>query len=300
VTALRWARILRGLGHRVQVLERYTGQAYDVLIALHARKSASSVARFARDRPGGPIVLALTGTDVYGDIRTSPAARRSIQSAHRLLALQPLAGRELPAGLRRKVRVVYQSAQKPSGPVRRSRGTFDVCVLAHLRAVKDPLRAALATRLLPASSHIRVLHLGAPLDPRLARRARRETRQNPRYRWLGVRLRPQALRILARCRLLVLSSRLEGGANAVSEGVVCGVPVVSSRIAGSVGLLGADYPGYFPVGDTRALARILTLAEGDQVLYAALAARGRQLKPLFSPARERAAWRRLLAELVAP
>ena len=168
MTVLRWARILRGLGHRVQILQRYTGQAFDILIALHARKSASSVARFDHDRPGAPIVVALTGTDVYGDIRTSREARRSIALAHRIVALQPLAGRELPAGLRRRVRVIYQSAQKPAGPVRRSRATFDVCVLAHLRSVKDPLRAALATRLLPPSSHIRVLHLGSPLDPRLA------------------------------------------------------------------------------------------------------------------------------------
>jgi putative glycosyltransferase (TIGR04348 family) len=297
VTALRWARILRGLGHRVQILQRYTGQAFDVLIALHARKSASSVARFAHDRPGAPIVVALTGTDVYGDIRTSPEARRSLALAHRLVALQPLAGRELPAGLRRRVRVIYQSAQKPPGPVHRARGTFEVCVLAHLRPVKDPLRAAMATRLLPASSQLRVLHLGAPLDPRLARRARREMRENPRYRWLGVRPRTQALRMLTRCRLLVLTSRLEGGANAVSEAVVCGVPVVSSRIPGSVGLLGADYPGYFAAGDTRALARLLTRIEREPAFYAALAARSRQLKPLFSPARERASWRRLLTEL---
>jgi putative glycosyltransferase (TIGR04348 family) len=300
VTALRWARLLRGLGHRVQVLERYTGQAGGVLIALHARKSASSVARFARDRPGAPIVVALSGTDVYGDIRTSPEARRCIETAHRLLALQPLAGRELPARLRRKVRVVYQSAQRPAGAVMRSRTAFEVCVLAHLRAVKDPLRAALATRLLPPSSRIRVLHLGAPLDERLARRARREARENPRYRWLGVRPRAQALRLLSRCRLLVLTSRLEGGANAVSEAVVCGVPVVSSKIAGSVGLLGADYPAYFPAGDTRALARLLFRIEREPALYAAMAARGRRLKPRFDPARERAAWRRLLTELAAP
>ena len=298
VTALRWAGILRGLGHRVRVFERYEGRArFDVLVALHARKSADSVARFAEDHPHAPLVVALTGTDVYGDIHSSRAARRSLELAHRLVALQPLAGRELPARLRRKVHVVRQSARKPDGVV--SRHAWDVCVLAHLRAVKDPLRAAVATRLLPASSRIRVFHLGAPLDARLARRARREMAQNPRYFWLGVRPRHAALRVLARCRLLVLTSHLEGGANAVSEAIVCGVPVISTRIAGSVGLLGADYSGYFPVGDTRALARLLVRFEEEAAFRARLVRRCRRLRPLFSPVRERAEWRKLLAEAQA-
>jgi putative glycosyltransferase (TIGR04348 family) len=296
VTALRWARLLRGLGHRVRVLQRYAGEGFDMLVALHARKSAASVAAFARARPGAPIVVTLTGTDVYGDLGGSAAARRSLALATRILALQPLAARELSAPLRSKVRVLYQSAHKPARPARRRAHVFEVGVLAHLRAVKDPLRAALAARRLPAGSRIRVLHLGAPLDPLLARRARREEALNPRYRWLGERPRSQALRILARCRLLVLTSRLEGGANVVSEAVVCGVPVISSRIAGSVGLLGADYPGYFPAGDTRALARLLERAERDAAFRARLTRRGRRLQPLFHPARERAAWRRLIEE----
>lgn len=300
VTALRWAAILRSLGHRVRVIERYEGRGeLDALVALHARKSADSVARFAQEHPGAPLVVALTGTDVYGDIHTSAVARRSLELAHRLVALQPLAGRELPARLRRKVHVVRQSARKPKGAMTRRR-SFDVCLLAHLREVKDPLRAALATRLLPASSRIRVLHLGAPLDGHLARQARREMAQNPRYVWLGVRPRPAALRLLARCRLLVLTSHLEGGANAVSEAIVCGVPVISARIAGSVGLLGAGYPGYFPVGDTRALARQLVRFEEDAAFRARLLTHCRRLRPLFSPARERAAWRLLFEGLIEP
>jgi glycosyltransferase involved in cell wall biosynthesis len=162
--------------------------------------------------------------------------------------------------------------------------------------VKDPLRAAMASGRLPASSRIRVVHLGAALDPRLARRARVETARNPRYRWLGAKPRHAALRLLARCRLLVLTSRLEGGANAVSEAIVCGVPVISSRIAGSVGLLGESYPGYFPPGDTRALARLLARFESDKRFRAVLTARCRRLRPVFAPARERAAWRTLLAD----
>src|SRR5262249_6268440 len=65
------------------------------------------------------------------------------------------------------------------------------------------------------------------------------------------------------------------------------VPVLASRISGSVGLLGAKYPGYFPVGDTRALAGLLRQAEGEAAVYARLGAGGARLAPPFTPGRGR-------------
>ena len=102
---------------------------------------------------------------------------------------------------------------------------------------------------------------------------------------------------MASSHLMVLSSHLEGGANTISEALVDHVPVVASRIPGSIGLLGARYPGYFPVGDTRALADLLWRAESDPRFYAKLKAWCSRLVPVFDPARERAGWRRLLREL---
>ncbi len=298
VTALRWARLLRELGHRAAVRGDYRGERCDLLVALHARKSAAAVEAYRAARPDAPLVLTLTGTDVYEDIRTDAAARRSLELASRLVVLQPLAIKELDERLRGKARVIYQSAVVPPAPRRRS-ATFDVCVLGHLRPVKDPFRTALASRLLPASSRVRVLHVGAALSPDMAQQAEAEAAANPRYRWLGDLPQPRALRVLAGSRLLALTSRLEGGANAVSEAIAAGVPVVSSHIAGSVGLLGADYPGYFPVSDTEALAALLSRAETDAAFYRELRRRCRRLRPLFRPARERAGWRRLLRELGA-
>jgi len=132
----------------------------------------------------------------------------------------------------------------------------------------------------------------------MAEQARAEAAVNPRYRWLGDLPRGKALRTLGRTRLLVLTSLMEGGANAVSEAIAVGVPVVASDIPGSVGLLGRDYPGYFPVGDTRVLADVLLRAETDSRFYNSLKACCRRLRPLFRPARERQSWRRLLQELV--
>jgi glycosyltransferase involved in cell wall biosynthesis len=170
------------------------------------------------------------------------------------------------------------------------------CV-GHLRPVKDPFRTAEAVRLLPADSRVRVLHVGAALQPEMERRAREEQSSNPRYRWLGQLPRDEALAVLARSRLLVLSSLMEGGANVIGEAVVHGVPVIASRIAGSVGLLGADYRGYFPGGETAALAALIRRSETDRVFYDELRAHCRSLASDFAPDRECAAWKSLLAEL---
>jgi putative glycosyltransferase (TIGR04348 family) len=297
VTALRWAGILKGLGHRVTIAQDYADQPCDLLVALHARRSHAAIIRYRRLYPRGPLFVGLTGTDLYRDIHASSAAQASLDLADRLLILQPKGREELQRRHRSKVRVLYQSTRPTPGSAAKKPGVFEVCVLGHLRPVKDPFRAALALRRLPASSTIRVLHAGKALSADMSKRAHALMRHEPRYRWLGEIPRWRARRLLARSRLLVLSSRMEGGANVVSEAVVDGVPVLASRISGSVGLLGPRYPGYFPVGDTAALARLLHRVETDASLHIRLVQWCKRLKPLFDPARERADWKRLLGEL---
>jgi putative glycosyltransferase (TIGR04348 family) len=300
---LRWARILRELGHRVTVAQGYDGERYDLLVALHARRSHAAARGFRRRYPEAPIVVALTGTDLYGDLRTSTSARASLEMATHLVVLQPKACDELDARLRRKTRVIYQSVTAPSalssGRSTPTDGThaFDVCVIGHLRHVKDPFRAALAARLLPATSRVRIVHVGGAMTEAIGRRAVGEAARNPRYVWLGERPWPQVWRILTSSRVSVISSRMEGGANTLGEAAVAATPILASRIAGNVGLLGENYPGYFPVGDTEALAHLLDLAERDRSFLADLERRCRALVPLFDPARERAAWRDLLREI---
>ncbi len=297
ITALRWAGILRRLGHRVRITQRYNGERSDLLIALHARRSADSVLGFRKQHPDKPIVVALTGTDIYRDVPRSRAAQRAMELADRLVALQPRALRRIPHQLRRKGRVIYQSAKETGGHIRRTREYFDVAVVGHLRKVKDPFRAALASRWLPPASRVRVLHVGTALEPGMAEQARAEEQRNPRYRWLGELSPGSARRRLARSRLLVLSSLMEGGANVISEAVVDGVPVFASHIPGNVGLLGTGYPGYFSVRDTHGLAHLLRRAETDWRFYARLRDHGARLAPRFHPARERAAWKKLLGGL---
>ncbi len=297
VTAERWARLLRELGHVVRVQTAYDAAPSDVLIALHARKSQPSVTRFHSLDPARPIIVGLAGTDLYGDLDSDSAAQRSLALAARLIVLQDRGVRMLNDSYRSKTRVIFQSATRVPGTPRHRPSVFDVCVLGHLRPVKDPFRAAYAARKLPSSSNIRIVHIGAALESEMAREAAAEQERNERYRWLGEAARANGLRVLARSKLLVVSSRSEGGANVVSEAIVNSVPVVSSAIDGSIGVLGEDYPGYFPVGDTKALATLLSRCERDAGFYQELKQRCAEIAPKLTPERERESWREVLEEL---
>src|SRR2546426_2052898 len=297
ITALRWAKILRQLGNRVSILQTYDGTPYDLLVALHARRSYPSIIKFCRQNPQAQIIVALTGTDLYRDLRRNHKAQKSLEIANRIVVLQPKAIEELRPAWRDKARVIYQSVEALPGPTSktkakkaylndRSNGSFDVCVIGHLRAVKDPFRAALAARSLPCSSRIRILQIGTAMTDAMAARARKEMRANPRYEWLGELPRSHVRRILAKSRLGVVPSRIEGGANVVSEAIAASVPILASRIDGNVGILGEDYPGFFEVGDTPQLARLLARAESDREYLIELRDRCRKLASLFDPTRE--------------
>jgi putative glycosyltransferase (TIGR04348 family) len=298
VAAMRWARILRQLGHRVTVAADYADQPADAMVAIHAWRSAAAIHRFKTRYPTRPLILQLSGTDIYQYITEDPKPTlRSLQLADRLVALNSLAWRVVPNKFRKKLRVIFQSVPQPKGSYRPNRRRVDVSVIGHLRDVKDPLRAAAAARLLPASSRIRVVHIGAAYTPQWADKAKAEMAANPRYTWLDDVPRAVVRNVLRRSHAMVLSSRSEGGANVISEAIVAGVPILASRMDGNVGLLGADYPGYFPVGDTQALARLLWRIEADARFVARLRRAIARRAALFKPEREIAAWRKLLAEL---
>lgn len=295
VTAERWGRLLGELGHDVRITESWDRESADVLIALHAGRSHGSVRAFRAAQAGAAVVLALTGTDVYGELATDPLMLESMHLADRLVVLQPLAAARVPEAYRERVVTIHQSCVAPS-EVARVPG-FQVCVLAHLRAVKDPFLVVEAAHLLPDESPVRVVHAGGAREAKDAARALRFADQVERYEWRGDIAREEALHLLAESQLLVLTSRAEGGANVITEAIACRTPVISTRIDGSVGLLGPDYPGYVPVGDAEALAAAMHRAATDRELYDELGARISALAPLVDPATERDAWRGLLLGL---
>jgi putative glycosyltransferase (TIGR04348 family) len=298
VAANRWARILRGLGHRVRIGPVYDGEPADLMVAVHAWRSAGAIERFKTAYPDRPLVLQLSGTDIYDTLKSDPVPTlRSMELADRLVALNDLAWKVVPRRLHKKLLVMHQSAEPLTEPRQPSPRAVIVAVIGHLRDVKDPLRAAEATRLLPADSRVRIEQVGRAYTPDWARRARAEMADNPRYRWRDNVPAAGVRRLLARSHAMAITSLSEGGANVISEAVVAGVPILASRMDGNVGLLGRDYGGYFPVGDTRALARLMRRLENEPPFVAELGKALRARAPLFQPAREIAAWRALLADV---
>ena len=297
ITAVRWSRILRGLGHKVDIVQHYSGLACDLLIALHARRSYRSIVKFFELHGELPLVVVLTGTDVYKDIHNDPEAQHSVKLATRIIVLQKQALAELPRHAHAKTRVIYQSAEPYKGHAPKKTKPFKVCVIGHLRTEKDPLRTALAARQIPSFSNLEVLHVGKALDPALGKQAQAEAATNPRYSWVGELPYWMTRRVLARSHLLVITSRMEGSSNVLSEALASSVPVIASKISGLIGTLGKDYPGFFPVGDTVALAELLMRAEYDQAFYHSLKRACERAAPLVQPQREIASWKLVLREL---
>ena len=295
-TAERWASFLRDDGHEVSISESWTGEPADTMLALHARRSHESITRFATEYPRKALIVALTGTDLYRDIHHDKNAQESLALATRLVVLQEAGLMELSPAHREKTWVVYQSAE-PVERGRPSEESFEVVVIGHLRTEKDPFRAALASQLLSPTSRIRVIQAGGARDPALAAEAESLMRDNQRYRWLGEVSREEVRDLLSRARLLVQSSFMEGGANAISEALAAGLPVVASDIPGNIGMLGADYPGYYSPGDEQALARILQKAERDAGFYAKLRAGCERRRHLVSAEHERESLRALVSTL---
>jgi putative glycosyltransferase (TIGR04348 family) len=263
-------------------------------VALHARKSAQSVLAYRAAYPRRRIILVLTGTDVYRDIRRSRTALRAMEAADVLVTLQREAIRELPARLRRKARAIVQSAPQRAHRARRD-GVLRVCVLGHLRSEKDPMRAAYAVRGLDRELNVEVVHAGGILVPRYEAAAKTETRRNPRYEYVGELPRNKALALLASSDLLVQSSRMEGGANTVCEAIACGTPVLASRVSGNIGILGARYPGLYDLGDTKALAALIKRAVISPAFYERLRSACEALRPLVDPRRERRCWQDVMS-----
>ncbi len=304
-TAWRWSRFLRptyevSLGTDWSPAD-HPGEPPACMIALHARRSADAIARFAQACPDSPLVLVLTGTDLYRDIRTDACARRSLDLASHLVVLQDEGSAELAPQHRAKCRVIYQSAPalKPGAPNQR---TFDVVLVGHMRAEKDPLTPMRALELLPDDSRVRLIHIGDALQSEYLQAAQalraRAWPGTARYLWLAGLPHGETRQRIRHARAMVISSVMEGGANVIIEAVTAGVPVLASRIPGNIGMLGADYDGYFAPGDSRQLAGLFERVSRDPEFLSRLQMQCARRAPLFDPARERPQVIRLVADVL--
>ena len=305
-TAQRWAQLLAPR-YATRITREWPDAAASsdgLMLALHARRSASAIAAWASAHSGRGLAVVLTGTDLYQDIACDAAAQRSLELAQRLVILQDCGADALPEGHRAKARVVFQSTE--SWPtLTKGAHSLHAVMVGHLRAAKAPQTLFDAASRLAQRGDIGITHIGDGAgEPELAAQARATEQACAGYRWLGAVPHEDTLHAIRRAHVLVHTSALEGGAHVIMEAVRCGTPVLASRVPGNVGMLGAEYQGYFPHGDAAALARLLAACRDGQAaedpaqsLLARLGAQCALRAPLFDAGAERQALLNLLQEL---
>lgn len=308
-TARRWQRLLSA-HHSARITRTWPDSSAealatpdDVMLALHARRSAPSIAAWAQQRGSQGLAVVLTGTDLYRDIATDANAQQSLALAQRLVVLQALGPQALPEGLRAKTQVVFQSTTARATLPKTSRH-LRALMVGHLREEKDPHTLLTAAHFLSHADGVLIDHIGLPLDAALGAAALATAADCPHYRWLGGLPHAATRSHIQRAHVLVHTSRMEGGAHVLMEAVCSGTPVLASRIAGNVGMLGADYAGYFEPGNAAQLATLLREARATQTqpsgLLAQLAAQCALRAPLFAPTSEQQALLNLVQSLHHP
>jgi putative glycosyltransferase (TIGR04348 family) len=297
-TAKRYGQLLK-THFRVRIVSEWdSSKSGDVLIALHARRSFSSIAAWHALHGDKGLVVVLTGTDLYRDIQQDPQAQQSLEFAHRLIVLQQLGLDELPAHLRSKSAVVLQSTT-PRVTLPKTRRCLRAVMVGHLREEKSPRTLFDAVALLSQQRDIHIQHIGAAHDQLLASMAHQTATLYPQYRFSGAQTYPETRRQIQRSHVLVHTSVMEGGAHVLMEAICSGVPVIASRIPGNMGMLGEDYAGLFPVGDAKALAEMLIRFRHDSEFVHLLKSQCARRVPLFSAESERKGLLTIIANVIA-
>jgi putative glycosyltransferase (TIGR04348 family) len=295
-TAHRWQTLLSPT-FKVIVQGDWTNESCDILIALHARRSAAAIVRFREAHPTKPLIVVLTGTDLYRDLKTSQEAHQSLALADLLIVLQEDAIQFVPLEHRKKTHVVYQSAKQLT-PQAKPKHKLNCVVVGHLRDEKDPPTIFRAVEKLGPNDHIHILHIGAPLDEALAATAQKLVAQYPHYHWSGAMAHGLTRAAIKRAHVLIHPSIMEGGANVIVEALTSGTPVIASKMSGNVGMLGQKYEGYFPVGDDVALVALLKRCADDPNFMSRLNNACQVRAKLFLPETERDSLHNIVNQLL--
>lgn len=285
-TAKRYRQLLKA-HFRIRLVGQWDGaKTDDCMLALHARRSYDSIAAWHAMHGANGLVVVLTGTDLYRDIQHHPQAQESLELAAHLVVLQHMGLAELPARYRSKTSVVLQSTSSRVSLSKTTRSIRAVMV-GHLREEKSPQTLFDAAALLSKHHDIHIQHIGAEHDAKLADMAHQTAALYKQYQFKGALGHSETRRQIQRSHVLVHTSVMEGGAHVLMEAICSGVPVIASRIAGNIGMLGEDYAGLFSVGDAKALSDMLIRFRHDTEFASLLLRQCALRAPLFSAEHER-------------
>jgi glycosyltransferase involved in cell wall biosynthesis len=284
-TASRYCELLSGVGMQVKIFEPAgIGRASmpsalpKVAIVLNAFRCAEQVQAFVKAKI--PVLLVITGTDLYGALsprkkngHAYQQAEQAMLNASAIMTLQAQAQREISQRwpqLAAKVYCVLQTSpiRKPSAPMLTAHSkTVRFLVAGHIREEKDPRTAfhafhkafpeGWAQRADGRRTPVRLIQVGGEQDKSLASELRRLASRYPGIRMEGTLSHAQTMRQMTQVHALLQPSVSEGGALVVAEAVACQLPIIASDIPAHLGQLGSDYPGLFPVGDVNQLAQTL-------------------------------------------
>ncbi len=301
VTAMRMVSILSEAGMDAEMLckgEQINELAVaDVLIALHARKSAHFIDDFDRVNPDGKMIVFLTGTDLYRDIPNGcKICEASMDRADALVVSQEVSLTSVPYKFRDKSTVVHKSIQLPELELNAEAEPGLFSVVGHLREVKQPFMAVESLQLLDDS--VRLVLLGDAVALDYGGAAQSWQFKEPRFKWLGRLEYVETLKWMQRSVATINTSLVEGGANSVGESIVLGVPVLASRIEGNVGMLGADYEGYFSPDDKQGLADLMSRVIHDADLSVRLRDQVKERSKIFLRENEKQDWIKVIQKII--
>jgi putative glycosyltransferase (TIGR04348 family) len=265
-TAERWAALLSRYA-QVSIhldVDEVTIQSADIMIALHARRSASAIQSWRHIHPTQPLIVVLTGTDLYRDIANHPEAQKSLDLADRLVVLQELGIQALPLQHQAKTHCIFQSTRSWK-PAMKSSRKLRVLMVGHLRDEKSPQTFFEASRTLATHQDIQFDLIGSGLEPRLLEEAQELDRSLVNFRYLGALPHSSTRRHIRHAHLLIHSSAMEGGAHVIMEAICSGTPVLASNISGNRGMLGSQYDGYFDWGQSDQLCGLLLRCRNSQM-----------------------------------
>ncbi len=267
VTSKRYAYHLQNLGYRVFVYngfeEKVNVEGVRCAFVLHAEKGSHVIKELAAKNV--PVVLVLTGTDLYRDIISTKNSKkercfRSIQLASAIVVLHENAVSDLLKVVsfpRERIFVVLQSVVdfKKRTFLFKKKNHYKILLLSNIRKEKGIIVAISGflefQKNIDARTKFTLDHIGGVLDQGYFKKITNLLEGVKSVSFLGSIEKDKLQTMLASYDLLLHSSFIEGGSLVIQEAQNAGLPIIASDISCHAALLGSAYVGLHSVGSAK-------------------------------------------------